>query len=136
MGGERSLQREHHVAAVGANGHAQLAEAQAKDLVLDLLRVGQLKKRVAGAYWAGFPERQVILLGEVVQRDLARLTNRFGNLVNRIRGLLFRLIERRLRAKGIPDLIEGLGVGRLLVEDFDNVKAVLRPDQIGDLVRS
>src|SRR5215469_4791716 len=47
MRGEGDLQREHHVAAVGASGHAQLPGTQAKDLILDVLGVGQLEKRVA-----------------------------------------------------------------------------------------
>ena len=57
-------------------------------------------------------------------------------MIDRIVGLLFCQIEQRLRAQGILDLFERLGVGGLFFQDFDDVKTVLRSNQVGDLARS
>src|ERR1700690_4464862 len=85
------------VAAVGVNGQAQLTLTQPEDRIADfyVLRITQLDERVGSSHRPSFAYGQVILLGEVVKRDLVGLTDGLGKLIGDVGSLLIGLGEEQ-----------------------------------------
>src|SRR5260370_1466819 len=70
---------------------------------------------------------------KIVERNVVGVADWGGQLVGRIACKLIRLRKQERRAKRIFHFVEGLGVSRLFFQDFDDMEAVLRLDQIRDL---
>jgi hypothetical protein len=77
---------EHEIAAVGPNGEAQLILAEAEDCFLSVFRIGEFEDGVGGENGASLAEREMKLLGEVVQGDLVRAANGGGKLIGFVTG--------------------------------------------------
>src|SRR5260370_16282354 len=81
MGRLNLLDGEHEVAAVRSNRHTELILAKAEDGVLGFFGVAEFEDGVGGGYGTSFAEREMELLGEVVEGDLVRTANGGGGLI-------------------------------------------------------
>ncbi len=77
-----------------------------------------------------------MLLRKIIQGDFVRLANGRRQLVSRGAGLLIGQREQQRGAQGFPHLFERLGVSRLLLQHLDDMEAVLRMNQVGNLARA
>src|SRR5581483_5959876 len=132
MRGLDALDREHDVAAVNLNGKADFALAQAEDGVLHFLGIAQFQDGVGWGDRASLAGFQMKLFVQVVQGDLAGAADGGRKLLRFVAGQLVRPLQDQRSLDGVLDLVEGFGVGGFLVEDLDDVEAILGLDQIGD----
>src|SRR5260370_30718216 len=133
MGRLNLLHGEDEVGAVRSNRHTELILAKAEEGVLGFFGVAEFEDGVGGGYGTSFAEREMELLGEVVEGDLVRTANGGGELIGFIAGQPVGLGEQQGRLDRILYFFEGLGVSGFLVEDLDNVEAVLGLYEVGEL---
>src|SRR5262249_48641683 len=126
------LHSEDDVAAFGVDRETQIANPLGENGVFDILGVAQLDERVVGGDRAGFADSEVVLFGQIVKGDLFGLADGRGKLVGQATGGLVGLGEHQRGLDGVLDFFKRLRVGGFLVEDLDNVEAVLGLDQVRD----
>src|SRR6266849_3817420 len=131
MGGLNLLHGEDEVATVGSNGQAEFILAKAEDGVLGFFGVAEFEDGVGGGDGTSFAKGEMKLLGEVVEGDLVRTANGGGELIGFVAGQSIGLGEQQGRLDRILYFFEGLGVRGFLVEDLDDVEAVLSLYEVG-----
>src|SRR5260370_18867095 len=115
MGRLNLLDGEHEVAAVRSNRHTELILAKAEDGVLGFFGIAEFEDGVGGGYGTSFAEREMELLGEVVEGDLVRTANGGGELIVFVACPPVALCEQQGRLDRLLYLFHEIGVIGFLV---------------------
>src|SRR5882672_9537092 len=119
------LNGENNVSAVSAERGAQIARAQAENIVQDCGRVPKFWKRLIRFDKFCLAGHKIELLGQFVDRDAAAAPDFLGNLPGKGFAKLFGLLLLQLRLDGGFHLVEGLRAGCLPIDDLYDVEAIL-----------
>src|SRR5580700_7445016 len=99
---------------------------------MELRRVAEVSDRLGDRSRRRIAKLEMEFLREVVDGLAIRLANGGSHLVRDVVGVLANFFVEDDGHDRVANLFEGLGVSRLAVENFDDVKPVLRLDEIGN----
>src|SRR5438874_6313863 len=112
------------------NWRTDLTFAQSENCVFYFWRVTQFEELIGCRNRPGLSDLQMKFRGQLGQRSLVGLANCRCKLVRNAARLIVCPGEHQRSANRILHFFERLGVSSLFLQDFDDVKAVLRLHQI------
>ena len=136
MGRLNFLHREHDVTPIGADRRREISYPQLENGLAKSGGPAQFRHGLIGRHRPRLANCQMELLGNLVQRDFARLADGGRNLVGLFGRQALRLFCQQGRQDSAAHLFKTLRPSVLVLHHLDDMEAILRLHQIGDGARS
>ena len=132
MSGLDFLHGKNHEALSDLERRAEFAGTELEQGLMQIGRIAEVADGFGDGDGRSFADLEIEFLGEIVEGLAIRLADGGSHLIRDVVGVLTDFFIENDGDDRVANLFEGFGVGRLAVEHFDDVEAVLRLDEVGD----